>query len=156
MHCLTPRVVTHCQLPFFFLTGCSMDNWDEFPVSISKLGGQGEEASLRAVVPAQSVGAVQGTVQREPDESTWKACFTPCTETLKHLEPGCDCDPVLTPGPVLIHCHLSPFSRSLITSVPITKAPPPGSTHPSPLSELHPLGCQKIDPTTWDGLLFCT
>ena len=56
MHCSTPGVVTHSQLPFAFLMGCSMGDGNGLPISISKLGHR-EEPSFRAAVPAPSMEA---------------------------------------------------------------------------------------------------
>ena len=57
MHCPTPGVVTHSQLPFAFLMGSSMGDGNGLLISISKLGGHREEPSFRAAVPAPGLGA---------------------------------------------------------------------------------------------------
>lgn len=73
MHCPTPGVVTHFQLPFAFLMGSSMGDGNGLPISISKLGGHREEPSFRASVPAQVWECLERPPTREPAEGLQKA-----------------------------------------------------------------------------------
>ena len=124
MHCPTPGVVTHFQLPFAFLMGSSMGDGNGLPISISKLGGHREEPSFRASVQPKSGSASRGP----PPESQLRACRRhnlpqdpqPFGARL-WLGPGYDLQSIAHPL-----LYLSPS----LLCVPISKAAPSGSTSP--------------------------